>query len=176
MPFNTCHSRHILMAGLLFFSGFTCASEIHEINNENAMGCGDARILKRVELNEKKNAYVIIDIDTTKESITPEARIVDLSKSKNITAILEVLNTEKGSNYCTDGLSPKIKTVKSTQITGGTLEIKRVKDEVKLKQFGNHIPYRINATLHNAKFSIDGKQHHIKEVKFSNVLVSFMMG
>lgn len=176
MPFNTCHSRHILMAGLLFFSGFAFAGEIHEINNENAMGCGDARILKRVELNGKKNTYVIVDIDTTKESITQETRTVDLSKSKNVTAILEVLNTEKGSNYCTDGLSLKIKTIKSTKITSGTLEIKKTKDEVKLKQFGNHIPYRINATLHDATFIIDGKLHHIKEVNFSNVLVSFMMG
>lgn len=149
--------------------------KIELIDNISARGCENFRVLRKVKLNGKKNTFIILDFVAEKLKLTENFQTFNLGNSTVVSGLVEILNTEKEDNYCTDGLSINVKTLKSIKIKKGIVKVKKIKDENTLERYGN-IPYRVDVILQNVFFKVKRKKYFIEKIEFKNVLVSFIMG
>lgn len=166
----------LIILGLFFFFMNAQKQNSIEILEKNpAYGCGDFRVLRKVKFENKENTFVILDFDVNKFKLSNKFQKFDLKNSKAVKGIVEILNTETEDNYCTDAISIHVETMHSLKIEKGTVWVRKVKDEKSLQHF-DHTPYRVDVILENATFVKAGKKYFIKKIKFTNVLVSYMMG
>jgi hypothetical protein len=147
---------------------------VEVLSNLAARGCGDFKVLRKVKFNGKENTFLILDFSSKKIKLTKKFQSFKLENSSLVSGLVEILNTDKEDNYCTDALSINVKKIESIKLESGKVKVRKISEEKALIKYG-HTPYRVDVILENASFKYGEKFYMIEKIEFKNVLVSFMI-